>query len=429
MTPQVVATTCLGVGHQIFHKRVFDYCIVDEASQITLPVCLGPIRMARTFVLVGDHHQLPPLVQNKEAQEGGLDVSLFKLLSDRQPGCVVNLEHQYRMCQEVMLLSNTLIYDGRLKCGNDAVAARTLHVPNPDGLLRYHDNDSSQTPSQCPSPSHASCWLSTILSPARKVVFANTDTILPLPTDTSHGARITNATEALLLTQTVLSLIAQGIPASEIGIITFYRSQLALLRQHLRHTPAERVEMHTADKFQGRDKEVVLLSCVRANANRNVGELLRDRRRVNVALTRARSKLVVFGSAETLGANELLARFLSVVDGRGWRVDLPVGAREAHPGFEREVLAVGSATQRTPAKRLDVAEAGAEREKEQEDAKEDKSERPVAGTTRSTHPEPIRRVGLKRPDKVGRVGQQTLLRSRPILQDIVNEVLGQDAGS
>ena len=88
-----------GINQPIFNARVFDYCIVDEASQITLPVCLGPIRMARTFILVGDHFQLPPLVANKEAQQGGLDVSLFKMLSDAQPSSVVNLEHQYRMAR------------------------------------------------------------------------------------------------------------------------------------------------------------------------------------------------------------------------------------------------------------------------------------------------------------------------------------------
>ena len=126
----MVATTCLGVNHAVFNERTFDYCIVDEASQITLPVCLGPIRTAKTFVLVGDHNQLPPLVQNVEARKGGLDISLFKLLSDKHPQSVVNLEHQYRMCEEIMTLSNTLIYDGLLKCGNQAVAKRALTVPN-----------------------------------------------------------------------------------------------------------------------------------------------------------------------------------------------------------------------------------------------------------------------------------------------------------
>jgi DNA replication ATP-dependent helicase Dna2 len=79
---KVVATTCLGVNHPIFNQRVFDYCIVDEASQITLPVCLGPIRMAKTFILVGDHTSCLRSSKTKEAQEGGLDISLFKLLSE-----------------------------------------------------------------------------------------------------------------------------------------------------------------------------------------------------------------------------------------------------------------------------------------------------------------------------------------------------------
>ncbi|KAK3078639.1 hypothetical protein LTS18_007002, partial [Coniosporium uncinatum] len=136
--PPVVATTCLGINHALFSHRIFDYCIVDEASQITLPVCLGPIRMAKTFVLVGDHFQLPPLVQNEEAREGGLDVSLFKLLSEKHPEAVVSLEHQYRMCSDVMLLANNLIYSGKLKCGNDAVATRQLAIANVGGLQKHH---------------------------------------------------------------------------------------------------------------------------------------------------------------------------------------------------------------------------------------------------------------------------------------------------
>jgi DNA replication ATP-dependent helicase Dna2 len=123
MEPPVVATTCLTINHPLFSRRIFDYCIVDEASQITLPVCIGPIRMAQKFILVGDHYQLPPLVQNKEAMEGGLDVSLFKLLCEAHPQAVVSLEHQYRMCADVMLLSNTFIYSGRLKCGTPNVAS------------------------------------------------------------------------------------------------------------------------------------------------------------------------------------------------------------------------------------------------------------------------------------------------------------------
>jgi DNA replication ATP-dependent helicase Dna2 len=139
MEPPVVATTCLSINHPLFNRRIFDYCIVDEASQITLPVCLGPIRMSQKFVLVGDHYQLPPLVQNKQASEGGLDVSLFKMLCEAHPEAVVSLEHQYRMCADIMLLSNTFIYFGRLKCGTPSVASRKIAFPNPTGLSAHHN--------------------------------------------------------------------------------------------------------------------------------------------------------------------------------------------------------------------------------------------------------------------------------------------------
>jgi len=418
MTPQVVATTCLGISHQIFHKRAFDYCIVDEASQITLPVCLGPIRMAQTFVLVGDHYQLPPLVQNKEAQEGGLDVSLFKLLSDQHPDSVVSLEHQYRMCKEVMLLSNTLIYSGRLKCGNEAVANRTLHVPNPDGLYRYHfgySQPASSTPQddKCRGPGQT-CWVTDVLSPERKVVFINTDTLSPRPLEVCSGARITNATEVTLTAQAVLGLIAQGIAPSEIGVITFYRSQLALMKQSLKHTEADGVEMHTADKFQGRDKEVVLVSCVRSNETGNVGDLLKDWRRINVAFTRARSKLIVLGSADTLGKNELLARFLKITKDQGWKVDLPSQALDMH-SFESETQAALT-TQKTAVK--------SPRKQPLRRLGEDIQSRSVLSEDLELSNRGPRRVGPKKPNKVAKIGAEALLKSKPVLQDIVNDILG-----
>lgn len=130
MNPPVVATTCLGISHWLFTRRKFDYCIVDEASQVTLPTCLGPLRYAERFVLVGDHFQLSPLVSNPEAQDGGLDVSLFKRLNDAHPEAVANLEHQYRMCKDIMTVSNRLVYDGRLKCGTEEIANQSLQIPH-----------------------------------------------------------------------------------------------------------------------------------------------------------------------------------------------------------------------------------------------------------------------------------------------------------
>ena len=332
-TRQVVATTCLGINHPIFNQRIFDYCIVDEASQITLPVCLGPVRMAKKFILVGDHFQLPPLVQNKEALEGGLDVSLFKTLSEKHPISVVNLEHQYRMCQEIMTLSNTLIYNGRLKCGTESIAHRSIHIPNMGALKQHHHTaetvGAGKLSHVCLRPSRNVCWAHDLVGSTTKACFVNTDSLLPHSREVlEHGSRITNPCEVILMSQIVESLMTVGIAPTDIGVVTLYRSQLALMRQSLRHRSG--VEMNTADKFQGRDKEVVVLSIVRSNEQQTVGDLLKDWRRVNVALTRARTKLLILGSKSTLVGDELLRDLIELMSGKGWWYDLPKNACEGH---------------------------------------------------------------------------------------------------
>ncbi|KAG0649780.1 DNA replication nuclease DNA2 [Hyphodiscus hymeniophilus] len=346
----VVATTCLGINHPIFNERTFDYCIVDEASQITLPVCLGPIRLARTFILVGDHNQLPPLVQNEEARTGGLDISLFKLLSDTHPSSVVYLEHQYRMCSDVMALSNNLIYAGRLKCGSQEVANRQITIPNLDALKEHHHTPSTLLRTQrsfCAAPTSSKCWLRNLIDPETKVAFINTDPLLPVSREEAKGNRIVNTTEATIVTQLVSSLLSTGVPASSIGVMTHYRSQLALLKHNLRRH--NDVEMHTADRFQGRDKEVIILSLVRSNEARSIGELLKDWRRINVAFTRAKTKLLVVGSKETLkgredgpGETEMVARFVGLMEERRWVYDLPADALESHYFDDGSSQATGS---------------------------------------------------------------------------------------
>ncbi|KAK6211103.1 dna replication atp-dependent helicase dna2 [Colletotrichum tabaci] len=332
----IVATTCLGVGHALFNERTFDYCIVDEASQITLPICLGPIRMAKTFVLVGDHNQLPPLVQNEEAREGGLDVSLFKLLSDTHPDSVANLEHQYRMCEDIMTLSNTLIYHGRLRCGTEELRFKKLDVPNMKAIKNFHYDSTSMlrlgtSKPFCTSMAESCCWLRDLIDGEARVRFVNTDTLQPLTREEAKGNRIVNPAEARIVVQLVESLLTVGVPDGEIGVMTHYRSQLSLLKHGLRGHVG--VEMHTADRFQGRDKDVVILSLVRSNENCSIGELLKDWRRINVAFTRAKTKLLVIGSKNTLkgsGKAEMLSKFIGLMEERDWIYDLPPDALESH---------------------------------------------------------------------------------------------------
>ncbi|KAL5598601.1 hypothetical protein BROUX41_003473 [Berkeleyomyces rouxiae] len=331
----IVATTCLGIHHPLFSERIFDYCIVDEASQITLPVCLGPIRMARTFVLVGDHYQLPPVVQNEQARLGGLDVSMFKLLSEHHPNSVVNLEHQYRMCEDIMTLSNELIYKGRLKCGTEALKTVKLHVENMDALSQHHyDADGGAGAVHaypCPSALDPGCWLRHVVDPENRAIFLNTDALGAEARETRTGNRIINEGEVRIAVQVVEALLSIGVSQADIGVMTHYRSQLSLLGKGLGHR--RNVEMYTADRFQGRDKEVVVLSLVRSNEMHNIGDLLRDWRRINVAITRSKTKLIVIGSRDTIigaGADEMIHRFVRLMDSRGWSYTLPDSALADH---------------------------------------------------------------------------------------------------
>jgi DNA replication ATP-dependent helicase Dna2 len=416
--PPVVATTCLGINHPIFGKRTFDYCIVDEASQITLPVCLGPIRMAKTFILVGDHFQLPPLVQNKQAQEGGLDISLFRMLSERHPDAVVNLEHQYRMCSDIMHLSNTLIYNGRLKCGTEAIAQQSLQLPKMEQSIELHhfasQRQTSSITQPCLGPSVPSCHLSLALRPQNKVLFFNTDTLHPLSAEILSGTRITNPLEATITSQLVLALLDAGIPASEVGVITFYRSQLAELRQMLRAQPG--LELHTADKFQGRDKEAVVVSFVRSNADRNVGELLRDWRRINVAVTRAKAKLILVGSRKTLEhGGEVLKGLVDICDQKGWMHDLKSGD---HLFPELSATQFSGTTQISrPGKKML--------------ANEPRKGVPAAPVRRkplgALKPAQVNRKAFKVPFKAGKIGGKAITGNRPVLRDVMLDVLGDDA--
>ncbi|KAK2799677.1 Tripartite DNA replication factor [Onygenales sp. PD_10] len=430
---KIVATTCLGINHTIFNNRTFDYCIVDEASQITLPVCLGPIRMAKTFILVGDHYQLPPLVQNKEAQEGGLDVSLFKLLCDMHPSSVVNLEHQYRMCEDIMLLSNTLIYSGHLKCGTPAVASNYLKLPNLNNGLKQHHVNTLSLPSNIRNPClgsrYAHCWIRDLVDPVAKTRLVNTDFLDPQALESSKGSRIINPIEAVVCTQLVESLISAGIPARDIGVVTLYRSQLALLRQHLRHHLPD-LEMHTADRFQGRDKEVIIMSCARSNPERNVGELFRDWRRVNVAFTRARTKLLIVGSKNTLrDGTELLGKFVKLMDERGWTYDLPPKAVEGHVFNSPD----GGLTQLSPQK----GATSTPRRLSISPKKKTKSPiRKISGMASPARGKPRlplspigNRQGIvgqnrRRPEKVGGkvLDGARIVATRPVLRDLMNDL-------
>jgi DNA replication ATP-dependent helicase Dna2 len=247
----------------------------------------------------------------------------------------------------------------------------------------------------------------------------NTDSLLPLSAETSKGNRITNATEVTLLTQLAHLLLNAGIKPSDLGIVTFYRSQLALLRQSLRSLPD--IELHTADKFQGRDKEVVFVSFVRNNEAGEVGELLKDWRRVNVAITRARSKLVLVGSRKTLlGGGEVLKGLVGICEERGWLWDLGNDVLENHWFPE---MAGSQGTQiESPVKKGIVESIREKNGSPRKKVNELKTLRRPLGEIEGRNGQSPTKP--KVPQKFGKIRADRILKSKPMLMDIMNDILG-----
>lgn len=155
-----------------------------------------------------------------------------------------------------MLLSNTLIYGGRLKCGSEEVAERSLHIPH---KKLAHDERECEA-----AANFSTCWLERLLHESSKAVFVNTDSIPA--SESREGNLPQNITEACLIAQFVRSLVRGGISQSEIGVISPYRQQIkALSRMLAEGGLCGDVEVLTADRSQGRDKEVVIVSMVRSN--------------------------------------------------------------------------------------------------------------------------------------------------------------------
>ncbi|KAF8831992.1 hypothetical protein HHX47_DHR1000949 [Lentinula edodes] len=292
-------------------------------------------------------------VRNKDARKGGLDVSLFRHLSNAHPHAVVDLTYQYRMNADIMLLSNKLIYSDRLRCGSEVVARRFLDIPDKSFLRSLH----------------AAVFIDTDLVPAH---------------DSRVGDLVQNETEAKLVYQIAETMMKSGVPPAQIGIISLYRQQIKLLGQHFRGRQG--LEFFTADKSQGRDKECIIISMVRSNDTSQVGELMKDWRRMNVSFTRARSKLIIMGSRKTLQGAPLLKEFFNLMENQDWILRLPSGANLLH------------------ADAFDTKHNGLKRGTTDENTG-------LSKEGQSTN---------KKSRKIG--GEEGFLRGRPILQDLLNDV-------
>jgi len=266
---QIVCCTCIGSGNEILDGRRFSQVLIDEATQATEPASLVPlIRGARQIVLVGDHKQLPPTVLSFRAEEKGLKRSLFERLVDLGIEPFL-LTKQYRMHPSISKFPNKQFYSSKLIDGVNASSR-----PAPAGLL-WPDWD----------------------NPVAFIPIEGGELVSPDGTSRENPVEVS---WVLKITEDLLE--AGELTKKDIGIITPYAGQVRAIRNSM-DEKLDDVEVRTVDGYQGREKEVIIFSCVRSNPEGNVG-FLAEPRRLNVALTRAKRGLIVIGDPATLRSDK-----------------------------------------------------------------------------------------------------------------------------
>ena len=290
---QVICTTNSTAGSELLDDRNFDLVVIDEATQSTEPSCLIPITHGQKVVMAGDHRQLPPTVKNLKAANKGFEDTLFERLAESHPEIKNMLQIQYRMHDKIMRFSNNEFYD-RVLSADESVKEHTLEDFQLD--VNSFDNE-----------------MMSILAPGEPLVFVDTSGRDAEERTKQGSTSKENPEEALLIKQMVNSLLRSGMQAKDIAVISPYKDQVDLLD---REVDTENLEVKSVDGFQGREKEVVIISLTRSNKKNAIG-FLEDVRRLNVSLTRAKRKLIVVGDSSTVASHETYERFLDYVRDEG----------------------------------------------------------------------------------------------------------------
>lgn len=285
---RVVACTLAGSAHRVMTGMKFATLFIDEAAQALEPACWIAIRRADRVILAGDHCQLPPTVKCQEAVRGGLAHTLMQTIVKRKPEAVSLLKVQYRMNEEIMRFSSDWFYGGNLQAAPE-VKYR--------GILDY------DTP----------------------MVWVNTEGLDCNEEFVGESFGRINKAEARLTMeqlQTYITRIGKHRILEEridFGVISPYKAQVQYLRQLIRRDAFFKpfhhlIAVNTVDGFQGQERDVIVISLVRANDEGQIG-FLSDLRRMNVAITRARMKLIILGNASTLTRHPFYQRLYEYIEG------------------------------------------------------------------------------------------------------------------
>lgn len=289
---QVFVGTPSGLYDPVIREKIFDLIILDEATQALEPLAWMAMSRSKRAVLAGDPMQLPGVVMSQDAEKLGLSVSLFERILKGQHHLVrCRLNRQYRMNSRIMQFVSENFYGGAL-VADESVADRTIF------------NENSGNPEDPP--------FEFIDTAGAGFAEAADETLLSLY----------NRGEADIVHKIVSQYLVSGLSPEEITVIAPYRAQVRILKDMLQD---KAVAVGTVDAFQGQENKMVIISCVRSNADTVVG-FLKDKRRLNVALSRAAFKLILVGDSSTLCALPVLKKAIDYAEATGgyrsiWETD------------------------------------------------------------------------------------------------------------
>ena len=298
----VIASTLVGSSSRLLSGMKFSTLFIDEAAQALEAATWIPVRRAGRIILAGDHCQLPPTVKSFEALKDGLGKSLMERIVVNHPNAVTLLSTQYRMHEDIMGFSNRWFYGSAMKAAPEVRYRGILDYDTPIEWIDtagFADTSESEENGQ-----------------DEKFSFAETVT--------KNSGKV-NKDEALLSLMTLKDYVDRiGVArileeSLDIGLISPYRAQTIYLRQLIRRIPFFKplrkfISINTVDGFQGQERDIIIISMVRSNEDRRIG-FLSDLRRMNVAMTRARMKLIIVGNSATLTHHKFYRELYDYISG------------------------------------------------------------------------------------------------------------------
>ena len=276
---KIILATCSTGGSEILENHNFDLCILDEASQAPIPLALITMLISARMILVGDSNQLSPIVKNRKAINLGLKDTLFEYIQKEKPQNGTMLKTQYRMREKILSFPNEQWYGGKIKSDKKVLSYKNiLKKTSPFG--------------------------------ESEVVGIDTGGLFKENlTKEDHSWK--NLKEAKYIKKIIDYLEEKKVKPSAIGIISPYKAQTKEIKKKIKE-----IEVHTVDGFQGREKDLIIISLVRSNKNKNIG-FLSDEKRLNVSLTRAKKHLIIIGDKKTFSKNKIFNDLWNFIEKEG----------------------------------------------------------------------------------------------------------------